>query len=190
MMSLPLAPPSQILLMTIFLSTPRPRPRIKLSILTTGTSKYSDARSGQHSYSRIPQRLPSYSFLRHTQRLYHAPQDDTFPGFVSLPTCRKIAPLITRLPPGSLSGIISRISSHSRPSSESRQSMRCRPSDLSYSRSFVIPIPRLEYEWLGPSKQIGKSIFSGQAPHPNEVPSLFVEQKITSALPMAYYIAA
>ena len=49
-------------------------------------------------------------------------------------------------------------------------------------------IPRLE--WLGPSKQIGKSIFGGQAPHPNEVPSLFVEQKITSALPMAYYIAA
>ena len=113
-----------------------------------------------------------------------------FPGFFSLPTCRKIASLITHLPPDSLNGITSRISSHSRPSSESRQSMRCRPSDLSYSRSFVIPIPRLEYEWLGPSKQIGKSIFSGQAPHPNEVPSLFVEQKITSALPMAYYIAA
>ena len=111
-----------------------------------------------------------------------------FPGFVSLPTSRKVAPLITHLPPDSLNGITSRISSHSRPSSESRQSMRCRLSDLSYSRSFVMRIPRLE--WLGPSKQIGKSIFSGQDPHPNEVPSLFVEQKITSALPMTYYIAA
>ena len=46
------------------------------------------------------------------------------------------------------------------------------------------------FEGLGPSKQIGENVFSGQAPHPNEVLNLFVEQKITSALPMAYYMAA
>ena len=45
------------------------------------------------------------------------------------------------------------------------------------------------FEGLGPSKQIGENVFSGQAPHPNEVLNLFVEQKIASALPMAYYMA-
>ena len=32
-------------------------------------------------------------------------------------------------------------------------------------------------------------MFSGQTPHPNEVLSLFVQQSLTSSLPMAYYIA-
>ena len=40
MMSLPSTPRFQILLMTIFLSTPRPQLRMKPSTLTTGTSKY------------------------------------------------------------------------------------------------------------------------------------------------------
>ena len=46
------------------------------------------------------------------------------------------------------------------------------------------------FEGLAPTKQIGESVFSGPTPHPNEVPSLFVQQKLTSALPMAYYMAA
>ena len=46
------------------------------------------------------------------------------------------------------------------------------------------------FEGLGPSKRIGESVFSGQAPHPNKVLNLFVEQNLTSALPMAYYMAA
>ena len=45
------------------------------------------------------------------------------------------------------------------------------------------------FEGLTPSKQIGEKIFSGQTPHPNEVLSLFVQQKFTSALPVAYYMA-
>ena len=45
------------------------------------------------------------------------------------------------------------------------------------------------FEGLGPSKPLGESIFSGRTPHPNEVLNLFVQQKITSALPMAYYMA-
>ena len=40
MMNRPSTPRSQILLMTIFLSTPRPRLRIKPSTLTTETSRY------------------------------------------------------------------------------------------------------------------------------------------------------
>jgi len=43
---------------------------------------------------------------------------------------------------------------------------------------------------LAPSKPLGESIFSGQTPHPNAVLNLFVQQKLTSALPMAYYMAA
>ena len=46
------------------------------------------------------------------------------------------------------------------------------------------------FEGLGPSKQIGESVFNGQTPHPNEVLNLFVEQNLTSALPIAYYMAA
>ena len=70
------------------------------------------------------------------------------PGSVSLSTCCQIAPLTIRLPLGSLSGIKYQTSPLSRPSSESRQSTRCRPSDLSYLRSFVMRIPRLLRGWV------------------------------------------
>ena len=46
------------------------------------------------------------------------------------------------------------------------------------------------FKGLGPSGPLGESIFSGRTPHPNEVLSLFVQQKLTSALPVAYYMAA
>ena len=46
------------------------------------------------------------------------------------------------------------------------------------------------FEGLAPSKPIGESVFSGQTPHPNEVLNLLVQQKLASALPMAYYMAA
>ena len=45
------------------------------------------------------------------------------------------------------------------------------------------------FEGLGSSKPLGESVFSGRTPHPNEVLNLFVQQKLTSALPMAYYMA-
>ena len=45
------------------------------------------------------------------------------------------------------------------------------------------------FEGLAPSKPIGESVFSGPTPHPNEVLNLFVQQNLTSALPMAYYMA-
>ena len=46
------------------------------------------------------------------------------------------------------------------------------------------------FEGLAPSKPLGESVFSGQTPHPNEVLNFFVQQNLTSALPMAYYMAA
>ena len=46
------------------------------------------------------------------------------------------------------------------------------------------------FEGLTPSKPLGENVFSEMTPHPNEVLNLFVQQKLTSALPMAYYMAA
>ena len=46
------------------------------------------------------------------------------------------------------------------------------------------------FERLSPSKPLGESIFNGPTPHPNEVLNLFVQQNLTFALPMAYYMAA
>ena len=46
------------------------------------------------------------------------------------------------------------------------------------------------FEGLVPSKPVGENVFSGPAPHPNEVLNLFIRQKLTSTLPMAYYMAA
>jgi len=45
------------------------------------------------------------------------------------------------------------------------------------------------FEGLDPSKTLGENVFSGPTPHPNAVLNLFVQQKLTSALPMAYYMA-
>ena len=46
------------------------------------------------------------------------------------------------------------------------------------------------FEGLDPSKALGENVFGGPKPHPNAVLNLFVQQNITSALPMAYYMAA
>ena len=61
-------------------------------------------------------------------------------------------------------------------------------------RSQMLDIVRDAYpktfEGLTPAKPIGESVFVGPTPHPNEVLNLFVQQKLKSALPMAYYMAA
>ena len=46
------------------------------------------------------------------------------------------------------------------------------------------------FDGLSPSKPLGESVFSGPTPHPNTVLNLFAQQELTSALPMAYYMAA
>ena len=45
------------------------------------------------------------------------------------------------------------------------------------------------FERVTPTKPLGEDVFSGPAPHPNEVLNLFVQQKLIFALPMAYYMA-
>ena len=46
------------------------------------------------------------------------------------------------------------------------------------------------FEGIIPTKLLGEKVFSGPTPHPNEVLNLFIQQKLTSALPMVYYMAA
>ena len=46
------------------------------------------------------------------------------------------------------------------------------------------------FEGLSPSGPLGESAFSGPTPHPNEILNLFIQQKLTSALPVAYYMTA
>ena len=66
--------------------------------------------------------------------------------------------------------------------------------ELPTVRSQILELVRDAYpetfEGLVPSKALGESVFSGPIPHPNEVLNLFVEQKLKSTLPMAYYMAA
>ena len=61
-------------------------------------------------------------------------------------------------------------------------------------RSQILEIIRdaypVTFEGLDPSKALGESVFSGPTPHPNAVLNLFVQQRLASALPMAYYMAA
>ena len=45
------------------------------------------------------------------------------------------------------------------------------------------------FEGLGPSKVLGENVFDGIKPHPNAVLNFFIQEKVTSALPMAYYMA-
>jgi hypothetical protein len=60
-------------------------------------------------------------------------------------------------------------------------------------RSRLLKVVRNAYpesfEGLAPSKPLGESVFSGPTPHPNKVLNLFIQQKLMSALPMAYYMA-
>ena len=46
------------------------------------------------------------------------------------------------------------------------------------------------FEGVTATKSLGETVFSGPTPHPNEVLNLFIQQKLTSTLPMAYYMAA
>jgi hypothetical protein len=65
--------------------------------------------------------------------------------------------------------------------------------EMSAVRSQILDIVRNAYpetfEGLDPSKTLGERVFGGPTPHPNAVLNLFVQQKLKSALPMAYYMA-
>ena len=46
------------------------------------------------------------------------------------------------------------------------------------------------FEGLDPSKALGENVFDALKPHPNAGLNLFVQQQVTSALPMVYCMAA
>jgi len=60
-------------------------------------------------------------------------------------------------------------------------------------RSRILKVIRgaypVTFEGLDPSKALGENVFNRPVPHPNAVLNLFVQQNLTSALPMAYYMA-
>jgi len=64
---------------------------------------------------------------------------------------------------------------------------------MSTVRSQILGVVRCAYpetsEGLDPSKALGENVFSGPTPHPNAVLNLFIQQNLTSALPLAYYMA-
>jgi len=64
--------------------------------------------------------------------------------------------------------------------------------ELPTVRSQLLEVIRDAYPEKGfaSSKPLGESVFSRPTPHPNKVLNFFVEQKLASALPMAYYMAA
>ena len=66
--------------------------------------------------------------------------------------------------------------------------------EMSTIRSWLLEVIRGAYpdtlEGVTTTKPLGENVFSGATPHPNEVLSLLVQQKLTSALQMAYYMAA
>ena len=65
--------------------------------------------------------------------------------------------------------------------------------EMPAARSQLLEVVRDAYpetfEGLAPPKSLGESVFSGPTPHPNEVLNLFVQQNLTSMLPMSYYMA-
>ena len=61
-------------------------------------------------------------------------------------------------------------------------------------RSHLLEVVRDAYpetfEGVTPTKLYGEKVFAGPTPHPNEVLNLFLQQELTSLLPIAYYMAA
>ena len=61
-------------------------------------------------------------------------------------------------------------------------------------RSHLLDVVRDAYpekfEGVTPTKLYGEKVFAGPAPHPNEVLNLFLQQELTSFLPIAYYMVA
>ena len=149
----------------------------------------SDVRRDQSSYGGFTQRLSPYSILRHGPRLRHTPEDDISPrvrwSTHKLRDCSADHLSIYRFPERNKVPDFATFSSLLRITTKY---------ELPAVRSQLLEVTRDAYpetfEGLTPSEPLGERVFSGPTPHPNEVLNLLVQQKLTSALPMAYYMAA
>lgn len=148
----------------------------------------SDVRWDEPGYGRITQRLPPHSILGHGRRPHHASQDD-IPSWVCRSTRTPLYFSTDRMP-------IYRFPERDRVPDFTTFSSLLRITtkyEMPAVRSQILRVVRDAYpetfEGLAPSKPLGESVFSGSTPHPNEVLNLFVQQKLASALPMAYYMA-
>jgi len=109
------------------------------------------------------------------------------PGYVTLFLCRRIVPLRTsvyRFPERNKVPDFSTFSSLLRITAKYQM-----PNIRSQMLEVIRDAYPVTFEGLDPSKALGENVFSGPAPHPNAVLNLFVQQNLTSALPMAYYMA-
>ena len=98
----------------------------------------SNVRSGRPGHGGITKRLSSYHVFRHCNGFHHPSQNDILPRVRRSACMSPDPPTDNRLPTDSPNGGKCRISPHFRPSSGSRPSMRCLPSDPRYSRLFVM----------------------------------------------------
>ena len=148
----------------------------------------SDVFSGQPGHGRVTQWLSPYSIPEHGHGFRRASQDD-ISARVHWSACTP------------LDCFADRLSTYRFPNQDEMPDFTTFSSLLRITakyellgvRSRLLKVIRDAYpedfEGLIPSKRLGESIFSGQAPHPNEVLNLFTQQEITFALPIAYYMA-
>lgn len=148
----------------------------------------SDVCTSQPGHCRITQRMSPHPVLRYCQGFHHAPQDDISPrvrcsstmlldcSTDSLDICR--FPKRNRVPDFSTFSSLLRITAKY---------------EMPAVRSQVLEVIHNAYpqtfEGLAPSQPLGENVFTGPTPHPNKVLNLFIQQRLSSALPMAYYMA-
>ena len=147
-----------------------------------------DVYSNQPGIGGITKRLSLYLVFRHCCGFFHPSQDDISSGVHHSALCQSIILLticVYRFPEWNKVPDFATFSSLLRITTKY---------ELPTVRSQLLEVIHDAYpdsfEELTPSKPLGEAIFSGPNPHPNTVLSLFVQQKLRTALPMAYYMAA
>ena len=164
---------------------PRPRQHPVLPLSCASSDVFSD----QSGDSRITHWLSAHSVLRHGRGFHSASQNDI--------SSRVRCP--THIP---LDHSVDHLSIYRFPERNKVPNFTTFSSLLRITAKYEMPAIRSQilevvrdaypetFERLSPSKPLGERVFSGRTPHPNEVLNLFVQQRLTSALPMAYYMAS
>ena len=160
----------------------RPHQHIVVPLSCTPSNVFAD----ESLRRRVSKRVPTHRVPRHTNRFRDSPEGH-LSSWVSPPPLNRIFPrsrVILRFPERNKDPDFSTFSSLLRVSCNyGMPNLRAQLLEAirdAYPKNF---------EGLDPSKTLGEDVFDGPKPHPNAVLNLFVQQKLTSALPMAYYMA-